>query len=313
MKPVIVIVGPTAVGKTKISIELAKEINGEIVSADSMQVYKHMDIGTAKPSAQEMAGVKHYLIDEIYPDEEFSVARYKELALKYIEEIIDKGKIPIIVGGTGLYVNSIIYNIDFSDAVSDWELRKQLKKEAEEKGNEYLHNRLMEIDPETARKLHVNDVKRVIRAIEFYVYTNKTISHQKELSRKNPLKYRFAIIGLRMDRQILYERINQRVELMLEKGLIEEVRELKLLGFDKNTIAMQGIGYKEVLAYLRGELTYEQMVYLIKRDTRRYAKRQITWFKRLEDIYWIDVDKCEGEAGVLKNIKDYIASYGIFL
>lgn len=313
MGNVIIIAGPTASGKTKISIELAKDINGEIVSADSMQIYKYMDIGTAKPDKEEMSGIKHYLMDVVYPDEEFSVARFQELALKYIDEILQKGKVPIVAGGTGLYINSLIYNINFSETISDWDLRERLKKEAQERGNEYLHEKLKEIDPDAAKRIHVNDLKRVIRAIEVFEYTKKTISYHQEVSRLNPPKHKFLIIGLMMDRERLYDRINRRVDSMIERGLVEEVKKLISLGYDKNTVAMQGLGYKEILAYLRGEISFEDAIYLLKRDTRRYAKRQITWFKRIENIHWIDVDKYESEEEILKNIKDYIATSGIFL
>jgi len=313
MGNVIVIVGPTASGKTKISIELAKDIKGEIISADSMQVYKYMDIGTAKADEKERAGIRHYLIDEVYPDEEFSVARFQQLALKYIDEILQKGKVPIVVGGTGLYINSLIYNINFSETISDWELREKLKKEAEEKGNEYLHQKLREIDPEAASRIHVNDVKRIIRAIEVFKYTNKPISYHQEISRLNPPKHKFLIIGLTMDRKKLYDRINRRVDLMLERGLVDEVKKLASMGYDKNSVAMQGLGYKEILAYLRGEMSLEDAIYILKRDTRRYAKRQMTWFRRIENVHWIDLDKCEREEEILKNIKYYIATSGIFL
>lgn len=313
MGNVIVIVGPTASGKTKLSIELAKKIDGEIISADSMQVYKFMDIGTAKPSNREKQGIKHYLINEITPDVEFSVARFKDLSLKYIDKILGKGKTPIVVGGTGLYINSLIFNLDFSDTICDWELRKKLTLEAQEKGNEYLHNKLRQIDPAAADKIHKNNVKRVVRAIEVYNYTNKPISvHQKE-SRKKPPIHNFILLGIRMDRQRLYERINKRVDLMLEKGLISEVKGLVENGYDKNAIAMQGLGYKEILAYLRKELTLGEAVEILKRDTRRYAKRQITWFKRLQDIYWIDGDEYLNQDETFEKIKYYLASYGIFL
>lgn len=313
MDNVIIIVGPTASGKTKISIELAKEINGEIISADSMQIYKYMDIGTAKADAEEMQGIQHYLVDEVTPDEEFSVARFQEKAYQYIEEILQKGKVPIIAGGTGLYVNSLIYNINFTETTSDWELRERLKKEAEEKGNQYLHEKLREVDPEAAEKLHVNDVKRVIRALEVYEYTKMPISYHQEISRQNPPRFNYILIGLKMDRQKLYDRINRRVDIMLEKGLVEEVRKLVQRGYDRNTVAMQGLGYKEILAYFRGEMTLEEAVEVIKMDSRRYAKRQITWFKRYENIHWVDLDECGNFDETLKNIKNYIASSGIFL
>lgn len=313
MQNVIVIVGPTASGKTKLSIELAKAIDGEIISADSMQVYKYMDIGTAKPDEDEMAGIRHYLIDEVYPDEEFSVARFQELAMKYIEEIIQRNKMPIIVGGTGLYINSLLYNINFSETVSDWELREELKKEAEEKGNEYLHQKLKEIDPEAASKIHMNNVKRVIRAIEVFKHTNKPISYHQEVSRQEPPGYNYIVFGLKSDREKLYERINARVDLMIERGLVDEVRKLIELGYDKNTIAMQGLGYKEMLSYLRNEMTLEEVIYILKRDTRHYAKRQITWFKRLENVCWLDIQETAEISEAIKIIKYHIASHGIFL
>lgn len=310
---VIVILGPTASGKTKLSIELAKDIHGEIVSADSMQVYKYMDVGTAKPDEEEKQGIKHYLIDEITPDREFSVAGFQQLAIKYIDDIINRGKVPIVSGGTGLYIDSLIYNIEFGDTICDWELREKLKNEALEKGNEYLHNRLKVIDPEAAEKIHMNNVKRVIRAIEVYTYTQKPISMHQEESRKNPSKYSFMIFGLRMDREKLYERINQRVDLMMEKGLVQEVKKLIEMGYDKSTIAMQGIGYKEILSYLRGEITLDEAVYVLKRDTRHYAKRQLTWFNRMKDVTWIDIDQNSNLNEIIKNIKDVIATSGIIL
>ncbi|HHW30517.1 MAG TPA: tRNA (adenosine(37)-N6)-dimethylallyltransferase MiaA [Clostridiaceae bacterium] len=309
----IVIVGPTAVGKTKVSIDLAREINGEIISADSMQVYKFMDIGTAKPDEEEMCGVNHYLISCIYPDQEFSVAKFKELALKYMDEITEKGKIPIIVGGTGLYINSLVYNINFSDTITDWELRESLRKEAEEKGNEYLHEMLKEIDPESAERIHKNDIKRIIRAIEVYKYTNKTISQHQRTSRTEPSKYKFLIYGLQMERAKLYDRINRRVDAMIRKGLVNEVRKLVEMGYDKNSIAMQGLGYKQILWYLKGLTTLEESIYLLKRDTRRYAKRQLTWFKRLEGVKWINVDRLGEEGGALREIQSNIALTGIIL
>ncbi|NLL06226.1 MAG: tRNA (adenosine(37)-N6)-dimethylallyltransferase MiaA [Clostridiaceae bacterium] len=313
MDNVIVILGPTASGKTKLSIELAKDIRGEIVSADSMQIYKYMDIGTAKPDEEEKQGIKHYLIDEVTPDSEFSVARFQQLAKNYIDDIIDRSKVPIVSGGTGLYIDSLIYNIEFGDTICDWELREKLKNEALEKGNEYLHNKLKEIDPEAAEKIHMNNVKRVIRAIEVYTYTKKTISmHQKE-SRRNPPKYNFTIFGLRMDREKLYERINQRVDLMMEKGLVKEVKKLVEMGYDNSTIAMQGIGYKEILSYLKGEITLDEAIYVLKRDTRHYAKRQLTWFNRMEDVTWIDIDQNSNLTEIIKNIKEVIATSGIIL
>ena len=310
---VIVIMGPTASGKTNLSIELAKDLNGEIVSADSMQIYKYMDVGTAKPDKEEKQGIRHCLIDEVTPDEEFSVARFKQLAIEYIDDILNRGKVPIVCGGTGLYIDSLIYNIEFGDTICDWELREDLKREALEKGNEYLHNKLKEIDPEAAKKIHMNNVKRVIRAIEVYTFTQKPISLHQEESRKNPSKYSFTIFGVMRDREKLYDRINQRVDLMMEKGLVQEVKKLIEMGYDKSTIAMQGIGYKEILSYLRGEITLDEAVYVLKRDTRHYAKRQLTWFNRMKDVKWVNVDQFDSVHEILKNIKDVIATSGIIL
>jgi tRNA dimethylallyltransferase len=313
MEPVIVIVGPTASGKTSLAIKLAKSIDGEIISADSMQIYKYMDIGTAKPSKEEMEGVRHYMIDEITPDQEFSVARFKELATAYISEILKRGKHPVIAGGTGLYINSLIYNINFSETKIDWELRNKLKNEAQEKGNRYLHDMLKELDPDTAARLHENDVKRVIRAIEVYYQTKTTISELIEQSRLSPPAYKYLVFGLKTDRGKLYRRIEERVDKMLENGLVREVEKLVELGYDKNSVAMQGLGYKEILAYLRGSISYEEAVDTIKRETRRYAKRQITWFKRIEGIRWIDMDQCESGNEALKQLIDSIEKSGVIL
>jgi tRNA dimethylallyltransferase len=308
--PVIVIVGPTASGKTALSIELAKSIDGEIISADSMQIYKHMNIGTAKPTLEEMSGIPHYMIDEVCPDEEFNVVKFQQRALKYISQIVERGKYPIIVGGTGLYINSLIYNIDFSETQTDWELRESLKKEVEEKGNRYLYEKLKKIDPETAKRLHENDIKRIIRAIEVFKQTNKTMTEHIEKSRLNHPPYKYLIFGLRMDRQRLYRRIEKRVDLMMEAGLIEEVKSLISLGYDKNTIAMQGLGYKEVLSWLKGEMSTDELVEILKRDTRRYAKRQISWFKRIEGIQWLDIDEDTKTGDLVKKITGSIATNG---
>jgi len=310
---VLILSGPTAVGKTKLSIELAKSLNGEIISADSMQVYKYMNIGTAKPDEKEMAGIKHYLIDEVYPDEEFSVAEYQKRALKYIDEVLEKGKLPIVTGGTGLYINSLLYNINYSDTISDWKLREELRKLAEEKGNEYLHSMLREIDPKAAERIHMNDVKRVIRAIEVFKYSQKPISYHQEISRNTPPKHDFMVFGLNMDRERLYERINNRVDEMFERGLVEEVRNLVKMGYHRNTVAMQGLGYKEILYYFRGLLSFPETIELLKRNTRRYAKRQLTWFRRIENMDWINVDEEDAASVILKKVKSRLASSGIIL
>jgi tRNA dimethylallyltransferase len=250
-----------------------------------------MDIGTAKPGIEEREGIKHYLIDEIFPNEEFNVTKFQESALKYINEISKNDKLPIVVGGTGLYINSLIYNINFSETISDWELRESLSKIAEEKGNKFLHDKLKEIDPEAAEKIHENNVKRVIRALEVFEYTKKPISYHQEISRMVPSEHEFTIIGLKLERETLYDRINKRVQIMFDLGLVEEVKKLVEMEYHNNSIAMQGIGYKEILSYLRGEITLEEAKEIIQRDSRHYAKRQITWFKRLDNVNWIDLDK----------------------
>lgn len=314
MEPVIVLAGPTASGKTALSIELAKLINGSIVSADSMQLYKYMDIGTAKPDAEEMAGIKHYMIDEVYPDENFSVAKYREMALGYISRIIEENRRPIVAGGTGLYINSLIYNINFTETYCDSGLREQLKNEAKEKGNKYLYEKLLAIDPQAAERIHENDVKRVIRAIEVFKHTNRPISEHSRLSRLELPPYNYIVFGLNWDRQKLYERIDKRVDRMMNKGLIDEVKELLKLGYGKGNTAMQGIGYKEIINYLKGMCTLEETLYIIKRDTRRYAKRQLTWFRKIEKIKWIDVNENSDMKELAeKIIKECIASYGIIL
>jgi len=303
MNKVYIVLGPTASGKSGLAIELAKDINGEIISADSMQIYKYMDIGTAKVTPEETQGIKHYLIDEVYPDEDFSVARFKDKAEEYLELILDKGKMPVIAGGTGLYINSLVYNIDFAKAPMDSRWREELTKEADEKGIEELYERLKKIDPESWQRLHLNDNKRIIRALEVYYQTGETMTEQIRRSREVPSKYKFVLIGLNMDRSLLYDRIDRRVDKMFENGLVQEVEKLVEMGYDKNTIAMQAIGYKEVLAYLRKEITFDEAVYIIKRDSRHYAKRQITWFKRLEKVNWIDVYERDNSQILLKKSK----------
>ncbi len=306
MNRVIVIVGPTASGKTNLSIELAKRMNGEIISADSMQIYKYMDIGTAKPTEEEMQGITHYLIDEVLPSEDFNVVRFKEFAERYIDNILEKGKQPIVAGGTGLYISSLINNISFSESESDWELRETLKKEAEELGSEYLHKKLQEVDPASALSIHPNNVKRVIRALEVYYQTQKPISYHNEISRSIPPRYQFVLVGLNMDRQVLYERINKRVDIMIQNGLVDEVKRLVDLGYADSIISMQGIGYKEILEFLRNNITQEQAIENIKQGTRRYAKRQITWFKRINGIRWFNIDNSGNNISVINEIFEYV-------
>ncbi len=282
---VIVICGPTASGKTGLSIELAKKINGEIISGDSMQIYKEMDIGTAKVTREEMQGIKHYLIDIIEPNQRYSVAEFKKDAEKAIEEIINKGKTPIVVGGTGLYIDSLIYGIEYQNIKLDEEYRKKLEKEAEE-GLDNLYEKAKKIDPEAMKKISPNDKKRIIRVLEIYKATGKTKTQQEEESRKE-LKYDYKVFAINMEREKLYERINKRVDLMLQQGLIEEVEKITEK-YNEFPTAMQGLGYKEVVEYLENKTTKEEMIEKIKMETRRYAKRQITWFKKNKQTIWLD-------------------------
>ena len=289
MKPkVIVIVGPTASGKTSLSIELAKKINGEIVSCDSMQIYKDMDIGSAKPTKEEMQGIKHYVLDEVEPTKRFSVAEYKIKAEEAIEEILKKKKVPIVVGGTGLYANSLIYGIEYDDIKLDEEYRNKLMDEASsEEGLKKLYEEAKKIDEKAIEKISPNDKKRIIRILEIYHATGKNKTEQEKNSRKNEVKYDYKIFGINIERTILYERINKRVDIMVEQGLIEEVKAL-VKKYPEFPTAMQAIGYKEIVQYLNNELTKEEAIEKIKQETRRYAKRQITWFKRIENLKWID-------------------------
>jgi tRNA dimethylallyltransferase len=306
IKPnVLVIIGPTAVGKTKLSIELAKFLNGEIISADSMQIYKYMNIGTAKVTPEEMEGIKHYLIDEIYPNEEFSVAQYKETAEKYIDEVLRKNKLPIVVGGTGLYINSLIDNIKFSETICDEEYRQSLSELAIRNENDYLHNMLHEIDPETAKRLHPNDTKRIIRALEVYKCTGNTISYYQSISKLNPPKYNYILIGLSMDREKLYSRIDLRVDKMMDEGLIDEVKKLLGLGYNLSLTSMQAIGYKEVIEYLEGRISFSDAADNIKKGTRHYAKRQFTWFRRNDNIKWFNVTDNDYK-NIFKKVHEYI-------
>ncbi len=285
---VIVIVGPTASGKTALSIELAKKIDGEIVSCDSMQIYKKMDIGSAKPTVEEMQGIKHYMIDIIEPNERFSVAEYKKQAENAIEEIIAKGKTPIVIGGTGLYADSLIYGIEYPEIEFDEKYRNELEEKATTtKGLAELYKKAEKIDTDATRKISPNDKKRIIRILEIYHSTGKTKTELETESRKNGIKYDFQVFAINMDRQILYDRINKRVDIMIENGLIEEVQNL-LKQYDEFPTAMQGLGYKEVVEYLDGILTKEEMIEKIKQETRRYAKRQLTWFRKNKETIWID-------------------------
>ena len=301
---VIVICGPTASGKTALSIELAKKINGEIISADSMQIYKDMDIGTAKPDEKEMQGIKHYLLDFINPDTRYSVAEFKIDATKAIEEILGKGKTPIVVGGTGLYVDTLIYGIEYNDIKIDEEYRKELEKIVKEQGLDVLYKKAVDIDSKAMEKISANDKKRIMRVLEIYKATGKTKTEQEAESRKNGVKYDYKVFALNMDREVLYNRINLRVDKMIENGLIEEVKNLKEK-YNKFPTAMQGLGYKEVVEYLENRVTKEEMIEKIKMETRRYAKRQLTWFRKNKDTVWIDAMK-EKQDNV-NFIKSYIS------
>ena len=299
---VVVICGPTASGKTSLSIELAKRINGEIISSDSMQIYKNMDIGTAKPTVKEMQGIKHYLLDFVEPNQRYSVAEFKNDAEKAIDEILAKGKTPIVVGGTGLYIDSLIYGIEYPSFELDEEYRKELEELVNKQGLEKLYEKEKKIDPQAMEKISPNDQKRILRVLEIYHATGKTKTEQEKESRKNGVKYDYKVFAINMDREKLYERINKRVEIMIEKGLIAEVENL-LKKYNKFPTAMQGLGYKEVVEYLQGKTTKEEMIEKIKQESRRYAKRQITWFKKNKQTIWIDgLDPQEKNLEIIINI-----------
>lgn len=287
-KPLLILTGPTAVGKTGLSIELAKQLNGSIISADSMQVYKHMDIGSAKIKTEEMYGIPHYLIDVLEPWEEFHVARFQRMAKEAAAEIYQEGRLPIMVGGTGFYIQAFLKDVDFSADSGQSPLRNELQKEAELSGRLVLHQKLRDVDPVSAEGIHPNNVKRVIRALEYYYETGTPISQHNASQMERESPYCFAYFVLNDERSRLYERIDERVDQMMEQGLLSEVRRLKEMGCDDRMVSMQGLGYKELLAYLDGAYTLGEAVEIIKRDTRHFAKRQITWFKREKEVVWID-------------------------
>lgn len=290
-KPLIILTGPTAVGKTRASIGLAKAIGGEIISADSMQVYRHMDIGSAKITKEEMADVPHYLIDVLEPEEEFHVVRFQQMAKAAMADIYSRGKIPIIVGGTGFYIQALLYDIDFTENEGDSVYREKLEALAKEKGAAYLHGQLAMVDPKSAEEIHANNIKRVIRALEFYHQTGQKISEHNERERQKESPYQFCYFVLNDRRECLYERIDQRVDQMIRNGLVQEVQTLKERGCTKQMVSMQGLGYKEIFSYLEGDCSLEEAVYIIKRDTRHFAKRQLTWFKRERDVIWVQKDE----------------------
>lgn len=287
-KPLIVLTGPTAVGKTSLSIALARAVEGEIISADSMQVYKHMDIGSAKIKKEEMEGIPHYLIDVLEPDEEFHVVHFQEMAQEAMKEIYSKGKIPILTGGTGFYIQAVVKDIDFSQDTEKSSVRERLENLAQEKGGEYLHELLAQRDPESAEKIHPNNIKRVIRALEYYELTGEKISLHNEREGEKVSPYNTAYFVLNDHRERLYEKIDRRVDQMLDEGLVEEVRRLAQMGYTRDMVSMQGLGYKEILANLEGEYSLEEAVYVLKRDTRHFAKRQLTWFRREKDVIWVN-------------------------
>ena len=292
-EPLIILTGPTAVGKTELSIALAKAVNGEIISADSMQVYRYMDIGTAKITKEEMQGVKHYLVDEIEPSEGFDVARFKSMATNAIQKIRENGHIPVVVGGTGFYIQAITRDIDFTQAEQEDGYRQELEQLAAEKGNEYLHQMLLNVDPVSAGEIHANNVKRVIRALEFYHQNQSPISAHNQEQKEHETPYNLAYFVLNVPRELLYKRIDDRIDEMLKDGLLEEVQKLKDMGYHRGMVSMQGLGYKEILAYLDGEYPLEEAVRILKRDTRHFAKRQLTWFRREKDTIWMNKDELD--------------------
>lgn len=288
MKPLVILAGPTAVGKTALSIKLAKKINGAIISADSMQVYKHMDIGSAKVMPEEMEGIPHYLIDVLEPSEEFNIVRFQQMAKEALDQIYAAGQIPIIAGGTGFYIQSLLYDIDFSKEETDVTYRNELSAYAKEHGAHALHEKLKEIDPVSYETIHENNVKRVIRALEFYHQNHSPISAHNEKEHQKSSPYCFAYFVLTDKRETLYARIDKRVDQMMEQGLLAEVNDLYRMGYRKDMVSMQGLGYKEMIDYLEDRCSLDEAVYKIKRETRHFAKRQLTWFRREKDVIWLD-------------------------
>ena len=302
--PLIILTGPTAVGKTALSLRLAKAIGGEILSADSMQVYRHMDIGSAKIRPEEMEGVPHHLIDVLEPSEEFNVVLFQKMAKEAMKGIYGRGNIPIITGGTGFYIQAVLYDIDFTENEENTQYRARLERLAEEKGNAYLHTMLQEVDRESASAIHPNNRKRVIRALEFHELTGQKISEHNETEREKEAAYRAAYFVLTDDRNILYQNIDTRVEQMIEAGLVEEVERLRDMGCTRDMVSMQGLGYKEILSYLEGEVSLERAIYLIKRDTRHFAKRQLTWFRREKDVIWVPKNEFRGRGESFQGLEE---------
>lgn len=298
-RPLIILTGPTAVGKTALSIGLAKAVDGEIISADSMQVYRKMNIGTAKIQQSEMQGVRHHLIDILDPGEDFNVVLFKKYALEAMEDIYSRGKMPVVVGGTGFYIQALLYDINFEENDNDMSYREELQSLAAEYGNSYIHDMLVKVDPESAEKIHENNVKRVIRALEFYRKTGMKISEHNEAESQKESPYNFEYFVLNDDRQKLYDRIDRRIDIMLEDGLLDEVRFLVDEGYSRDLVSMQGLGYKEMIDYIQGRCTFDEAVYTLKRDTRHFAKRQVTWFKREKQVTWVNKNEFDSEADIL--------------
>lgn len=310
-RPLIILAGPTAVGKTSLSIRLAKTIDAEIISADCMQVYRHMDIGSAKICPEEMEGIPHHLIDALEPEEDFNVVRFQQIAKSAAEEIWERGKIPLVVGGTGFYIQALLYDIDFTENDGDTAYREELEETARKKGGEYLHQLLKDADPKAALDIHPNNIKRIIRALEFHHQTGGKISEHNERERAKKSPYNYAYFVLTDERSRLYERIDRRVDQMMEEGLPGEVRFLKDRGVRRDSTAMQGLGYKELFAYLEGEYSFDEAVRIIKRDTRHFAKRQLTWFKREKDVIWADKSVLGSEDAVMEFMMEELAERGI--
>lgn len=310
-EPLIVLTGPTASGKTALSIELAKAIGGEIISADSMQVYRQMDIGTAKIRPEEMEGIPHYLVDVLEPDDPFNVVVFQQMAKAAMKKIRENGHIPIIVGGTGFYIQAILNDIDFKENEDDGYRSHLEAMAASDGGPERLYEMLKEVDPESTEKIHYHNTKRVIRALEYFHQTGQKISEHNEQESRKESPYNFAYFVLNRPREVLYERIDQRVDQMMEEGLVQEVRRLKDRGYDRSLVSMQGLGYKEILAYFDGELSLEEAVYILKRDTRHFAKRQLTWFKRERDVLWLDQSKYDSRGAILADMIHILRQKGI--
>ena len=309
-KPLVILTGPTAVGKTALSIGLAQAIGGEIISADSMQVYRYMDIGSAKIMLEEMQDVPHHLVDVLEPWEEFNVVRFQQMAKAACEEIWERGHIPIVTGGTGFYIQALLYDIDFTENDEDTAFRTEMEALAAKEGGQVLYERLKQVDPASAEAIHANNTKRVIRALEFYEKTGTPISAHNEEQREKESPYAFLYAVLTRDRTILYDRIDRRVDIMMEQGLVDEVRSLQQRGCTRQMVAMQGLGYKEIIDYLDDKLSLEEAVYIIKRDTRHFAKRQMTWFRREKDVTFIEMDG-RGEAEVLQEILEKLRQRNI--